>query len=186
MNKLKLKNISEKEERLLIDFAYGHSSFFNALKAKRIISKSEVARKTYFENKNIARKVRLIENKNLPTEASIRIMQKIDALQSLEKKSLNSTGTTMPPLNWSMAGGLATIIITLITTLILNLNISQPRFSQMQIREANRQVLQSFRILAKVFKKTELIVKGEILNNGVSFPVSESKKFVNYLFEVKK
>ena len=184
MTKLKFESLTDEQKALLLDYAYGTVNRISALKARRLVSTNYVAREFYLENKKIAEAVRSIKEKQLSEKVEERILKNISVLAEKEidlKKELK-----FRQLNVGFAGAVVTVVVALIVALLVNFTSPKRQYSYSEIREANKEVLESLAIVARTFKKTEIFVTNDVVANRLLQPFKKSKSLVNNLFEVKK
>jgi len=181
MNYKKSSEIQENLIDKIISVAYGHGSFMDRLRVKRMIKNDNELKGLFEEYHKTAKTVHSLKFNESEKTNEFKSKQKsrtiIEDLYSifLGKPIIYSTVVTML---------FASIMFSVFTEREISLN----GYSNIEVEKANLESKYAISIVAKIFKKTESTLKTDILYKEVSKPIINGMNTVNNLFnkEIEK
>lgn len=177
MNYKKQFKISDELQNVIINVAYGKSSFWERRKIYNLSKKNENVRKLLNDYSKTASIVHSIHKQEYLGSSKI---QQI----SPSKKSIFDDIYLMI-IGKPVMASIATVILIFALTFsfINNQQLTYEKYTISEVQKANIEAKQAFRIVNKIFNKTENFIRNDILAKEVSKPIKNGINTVDKLFK---
>lgn len=183
MKHKKSYNIDEQLLDSIISVAYGDAGFIEKIIVYKWARKNPEIDKLLKEYKATANAVHKLEKEECPDL----LLEKVQDITGVKKKSslgfdLFSIFVSRPMIT---AGATAVIVLMLMKSIFFPAA-DYGNYSEAQVMQADKQIKESFALIAKVLNKTKSTIKDDVLTTRVGKPINDGINMVNKLFTEEK
>jgi hypothetical protein len=165
----------ELEERI-IAVAYGDCSIIDRIRIRWLSFRDQRIKNLLKEYRSTAHAVHSIREHELPQRVHS-LMERIDLVKNAEKR-ISFSFFNVHPGYAMMVTVIGILCLALIAYVTLFQEEPSPKYTTAEIDLAQKQVRESLEIVAKVLRKTEIDLDGEILTTKVSVPLNKGLTIV--------
>lgn len=176
-----MNHIEEKLLNKIIKVAYGEGNLFERTEVNYLAKKNPEVKRLLDDYRLTASVLDNITNEKCPDEILEKAYHKITAESRsavLERKRFEFF--LKKPL---ISAAAAVIIVGLFALFILERQKPNPRYSDVQVKQAEVQVKESLALIDRVFQNTRRTLEFDVLKKRVSPPLKEGINVVNNLFK---